>query len=188
MEIFAGRRRDINKGYWMSFENHPRLEETKKHIYVRCLPCLEFLYEQLREIPESIRLQNPLHCWKIVVVFDSIDECVELLCLLEEEPPADAAGSCIRGRMGTSDRNSPSVVIIFQLLSEGERDVMIEHLRQLAPRINPACSLFFERGCGDLYASLCGDWRNWQEETPIINGQLIPFIRERVNKLLRGEY
>ncbi len=186
MEIFVGRRREINKGYWMSFENHPRLEETKKHIYVRCLPCLENLSAQLKEAPRSLKLENPLNCWKIVVVLDRLEECVELLCLLEEEPPAGEI--CIRGRMGTSDKKNPKVVTIFQMLSEKERDALLAHLQKLAPRINPGCALFFERGCGDLYASLCGDWRNWQGETPIVNGQLIPFIREKVDKLLRGEY
>ncbi|HAP31514.1 MAG TPA: hypothetical protein DCQ14_00440 [Firmicutes bacterium] len=188
MEIFAGRRRDINKGYWMSFENHPRLEETKKHIYVRCLPCLEYLYEQLKEEPQSIKLQNPLNCWKVVVVFGDMEECVELLCLLEEEPPTALAETCIRGRMGSSDKSSPNVVLIFQMLSEAERDAMLAHLRELAPHVNPGYSLFFERGCGDLYGSLCGDWHNWQVVAPVINRQLIPFIREKINKLLRGEY
>ncbi|MEW5922323.1 MAG: hypothetical protein AB1796_15555 [Bacillota bacterium] len=186
MEIFAGRRRDINKGYWMSFENHPRLEETKKHIYVRCLPCLEKLYEQLKESPAELFLQNPLNCWKVVVVFRDLDECLELLCLFQEEK--SPALVTIRGRIGTNDRNSPNVVIIFQMLSEAERDALIADIRELAPRINPHYSLFFERGCGDLYGSLCGDWRNWQEVTPVINGRLIPFIREKVSKLLRGEY
>lgn len=185
MEIFAGRRRDINKGYWMSFENHPRLEETKKHIYVRCLPCLEHLFEQLKNSPTEIMLQNPLNCWKVVVVFQDLDECLDLLCLLQDNPPAV---EIIRGRMGTSDKSSPNVVIIFQTLTESERDELIEYIGKLAPRINPNFSLSYERGCGDLYVTLCGDWRSWQEVNPVVNTHHIPLIREKVSKLLRGEY
>lgn len=185
MEIFAGRRRDINKGYWMSFENHPRLEETKKHIYVRCLPCLDHLYAQLKESPAELSLQNPLNCWKVVVVLGDLDECLDLLYLFQEEK---SPTETIRGRIGTSDKDSASVVIIFQMLSEAERDALLADMHELAPRINPNYSLSFERGCGDLYGSLCGDWQNWQEVTPVINVHLISLVREKVGKLLRGEY
>lgn len=188
MEIFAGRRRDINKGYWMSFENHPRLEETKKNIYVRCLPCLERLNEQLCGTPEKLHLENPLNCWKVVVVFKDLDECLDLLCLFQEEPGIAAAPGKIRGRIGTNDKNSPNVVIIFQMLSVEERDELTGWIKKLAPRINPNYTLISERGCGDLYGSLCGDWQNWSEITPILHKPLVPFVREKVQKLLRGEY
>ncbi len=186
MEFYASRIRDINKGYWMSFENHPRLEETKKNIYIRCLPCLEKLYEQLISCLEELSLENPLNCWKVGVVLNSLEECLELLSIYEEECfPTERS---IRGRIGTSDKESPSIVIIFHMLSEDERDRLIAELQEIVPGVNKEYSLFYERGCGDLYGVLCGDWRNWQGVTPIENYEQIPIIREKVQKLLRGEY
>lgn len=186
MEIYAGTRRDINKGYWMSFENHPRLEDTKKYIYARCLPCLENLHEQLKESPQEIALENPLNCWKVVVVLRDLDECLELLHLYQEEGLREM--DSVRGRIGTSDKNSPNVVIIFQMLSEDERDTLITHINQFAPQINPDYTISYERGCGDLYGALCGDWQNWQPVTPVKNPHLIPIIQEKIQKLLRGDF
>ena len=186
MEIYAGTRRDINKGFWMSFENHPRLEETKRLIYIRCLPCLEDLFEQLKGSPQELFLENPLNCWKVVVVLKDLDECLELLSLYEEECLTER--DTVRGRIGTSDKSSPNVVIIFQMLSEAERDDMMKNIKQLAPRINPNYTLSWERGCGDLYGTLCGDWQDWQTVNPLKKPHLIPFIREKVQKLLRGDF
>lgn len=189
MKIFAGRTRDVNKGYWMSFENHPRLVETKKNIYVRCLPCLENLYLQLLNSPSELVLETPLRCWKIVVVFDSLDECLELLCLYEEKQEDNKPEmEIVRGRIGTSDKSNPRVVIIFQVLEEKERVALMADILELAPRINPGFLLFYERGCGDLYGLLCGDWKKWKSITPIINPHLVPLARDKVEKLLRGDY
>lgn len=188
IEIFAGRRRDINRGYWMSFENHPRLAETKKNIYIRCLPCLESLYEQLSSSPSELRLENPLNCWKVVIVLKSLDECLDLLCLYQEAGIAKKAPGAVRGRMGTNDKNSPNVVIIFQTLSEEERDELLASLNKLAPCINSDYAITIERGCGDLYGSLCGDWQNWSETTPVLHRNQIAPVREKVGRLLRGEY
>ena len=189
MQIFAGSRRDVNKGYWMSFENHPHLVETKRNIYVRCLPCLEELYVQLTNEPSELVLDNPLHCWKVVVVLDSLDQCLELLCLFEEETEEAKLGvEVIRGRIGTSDKSDPRVVIIFQMLEEKERDELMVVIGDLASRINPGHSLFYERGCGDLYGLLCGDWKAWRKTTPIIKPSLVPLVRDKVGRLLKGEY
>ncbi len=188
MQIYAGRRRDFNKGYWISFENHPRLAETKKNIYARCLPCLERLYEQLAGSPAALILENPLTCWKVVVVFKDLDECLAFLCLYEAEATRRGAAGTVRGRIGTGDKSSPNVVVIFQAQSAGERDALLAEAGALAPRINPDCAISFERGCGDIYGSLCGDWRDWKEVTPVQNPRLVPLIREKVAKLLKGEF
>lgn len=189
MKIFAGRIRDVNKGYWMSFENHPRLLETKQSIYTRCVPCLEKLYAQLQSSSTELKLEEPLDCWKIVVVFDSLDECLELLCLYEEKPEDNKPEiEIVRGRIGTSDKSNPRVVIIFQVLEETERVALTADILKIAPRINPGYSLFYERGCGDPYGLLCGDWRKWKSITPIINPHMVSLARDKVEKLLRGDY
>lgn len=186
MEFYASRWREINSGFWMSFENNPRLEETKKNIYIRCLPCLEKLFEQLAEEPHSLLLEEPLNCWKVIVVLNSVEECLELLDLYQEEKfPVNCN---IRGRVGSRDKNSSSVVVLFHMLDEDVRDKVMSDVKELTPEINPSYSLFYERGCQDTYGVLCGDWSTWGRETPVKNREQIPVIREKVNKLLKGQY
>ena len=200
MEFYASRKRNVNKGFWTSFENHPRLIETKRSIYVRCVPCLEKLLSQLDGAPVSLVLEEPLNCWKVVVTLDSEEESFTLLEAYQEEKKeqeevnarekgitSDTKQS-LRGRMGTNDKNNPGQVLIFHLHDEGQRDELIADLEKLAREINPRSRIFIERGCGDLYGTLCGKWENWQHKTPIDNHSAVPFIREKVAKLLRGEF
>ncbi|RJX29115.1 MAG: hypothetical protein C4554_01300 [Dethiobacter sp.] len=186
MELYVGHRRDINKGYWMSFENHPRLEQTKRNIYARCLPCLEKFYGQLKENPAGLVLEEPLNCWKIVVVLNSLDECLHLLQAYQDEKfPVERT---VRGRIGTNDKKSPHVAVIFQVHDEKERDEMLDDLESMAKEITPVSSIFYERGCQDLYVSLCGPWSEWERFAPIKNPHLVSNVKEKVGKLLRGEY
>jgi hypothetical protein len=186
MEFYVGNRRDINKGYWMSFENHPRLEQTKRNIYARCLPCLEKLYQQLKENPVRLVLEEPLNCWKIVVVLKGLDECLDLLQAYQDEKfPLQRT---VRGRIGTNDKKNLNVAVIFQVHDEKERDEMLADLERMAKEITPAFSIFYERGCQDLYVSLCGSWSEWERVTPIKNPHLVSTVKEKVGKLLRGEY
>ncbi len=186
MKIFAGRIRDVNKGYWISFENHPRLLETKQSIYIRCVPCLEKLYAQLQSSSTELKLEEPLDCWKIVVVLNSFDQCLALLELYQDEnfPLAET----VRGRIGTKDRDSSKVVVVFQLHEEQQRDRMIADLKQMAGKIAADFDLYLERGCSDIYGTLCGDWRNWGDNTPIVNLSAVDLVKEKVAKLIRGEF
>jgi hypothetical protein len=183
MEFFVGKRRDVNKGYWMSFENHPRLEHTKRNIYARCLPCLEKLYAQLEKNPGEIVLEEPLNCWKIVVVFRELDECLALLQSYQDEKfPLQRS---VRGRIGTNDKESPNIAVVFQVYDEEERQEMLADLQRMAKEITPDFTIFYERGCQDLYLPLCGNWQEWVKVTPIKNPHLIGSIKEKVRKLLR---
>ena len=186
MEIYVGRRRDVNKGFWMSFENHSRLQETKKSIYERCLPCLEKLHEQLKGAPSRLILKEPLNCWKIVVVFNKFDYCLDLL-----EKYQDGKFPLlrtVRGRIGTNDKSSPHVTVIFQVNDSHERDELYSDLERLAAQITSDYKIFYERGCQDLYRVLCGEWDTWNEVTAIQNPSLIKDVEKKVGKLLRGEY
>jgi len=199
MEIYASRKRNVNKGYWMSFENHPRLMETKRSIYVRCVPCLEKLLNQLEGAPSNLILEEPLNCWKVVVTLDNEEEALSLLEAYQEKKNAQEKSAqeigktpgtiqSLRGRMGTNDKKSPGLALIFHLHDEDQRDELLADLEKLARRINPQSRIFIERGCGDLYGKLCGKWEKWQPETPIENPTILPVIREKVAKLLRGEF
>lgn len=183
MEFYLGSKRNVNKGYWISFENHPRLEETKKKIYTRCLPCLEKLYLQLQHETSLLELDEPLSCWKVVVALESDEECFELLEAYQEDKfPISFS---LRGRIGTADREKKGAVLLFHLHEEEQRDEVYSDMERLAKKVNPNFVLFIERGCGDLYGTLCGDWRKWKKETRILNPSLLPVVRERVRSLLK---
>ncbi|MGA2107077.1 MAG: hypothetical protein ABSH25_05475 [Syntrophorhabdales bacterium] len=55
---------------WVSFESTAALNNTKKDIYGKCVPCITNLYEQLKEGRSQIRLGQAFTCWKIVAVMD----------------------------------------------------------------------------------------------------------------------
>jgi len=186
VEFYVGKKREVNKGFWISFENHPRLLETKNSIYERCVPCLEKLYDQLQSSPRELRLQEPLDCWKVVVVVNNMDEGLALLEFYQDEhfPVAET----VRGRMGTRDCESPNIVIIFHLHREKERDKLIKDLKNIAGKVTRNYKIFFERGCRDILVPLCGEWDRWKESTPIEDFSAVPVIKEKVGKLLRGEF
>lgn len=186
MELYVGKRRQINKGFWISFENHPRLRETKNSIYERCVPCLEKLHGQLQLSPQELRLEEPLDCWKVVVVVDNLDEALALLELYQDQ--YFPVNQTVRGRLGTSDCESPGIAIIFQMHREEERDKLIKDLKHVAGKVTGNYQIFFERGCRDLFVPLCGEWDRWKESAPIEDFSAVPVIKEKVAKLLRGEF
>ncbi len=186
MEIYVGRRRDVKRGFWMSFENHPRLQETKKSIYERCLPCLEKLYEQLQGTPSQLVLEEPLNCWKIIVIFNEFNHCLDLLQAYQDKK--FPLSRTVRGRIGTNDKNSPHITAIFQVHDLAERDELYSDLERLAGEISSDFKIYYERGCQDLYRTLCGEWSKWDKVTPIQNPSLIKDVERKVGKLLRGEY
>jgi len=180
------RRRDVGQGYWMSFENHPRLEETKRSIYARCVPCLEKLYLQLQENPDRLHLEEPLDCWKVIVVLNDFTECLDLLESYQDKKFPVAR--VVRGRVGTNNRESSNVVVIFNVYSAEERDELFADMKELVPGITSSYDLLYERGCQDLYGLLCGDWSAWAPLTMIKNLNMVGTIREKVGRLLKGQY
>lgn len=186
MEIYMGRRRDIDRGFWMSFESHPRLETTKDLIYKRCVPCLEKLYAQLQNSPKELALEEPLDCWKVIVVLNDLEECFELLELLQGE--LTLAPGVVRGRVGSNNHKSLKTVVIFQMNREEEKEIIMAAATRIAGMITPHYSVYDERGCQDIYGVLCGDWRNWDKLTPITNREAIPSMNARIDKLLKGDF
>lgn len=186
MEFYMSRRRDVGRGYWMSFENHPRLAETKCSIYVRCVPCLEKLCRQLQENPARLYLEEPLHCWKVVLVLNNFTECLDFLQAYQDEK--FPVSRVVRGRVGTNNKESPGVVVIFYLYSAEEREELFADVQRIVPKITLFYDLFYERGCQDLYGLLCGDWAGWAPLTVIKNPCQIAKIGEKVGRLLKGQY
>ena len=68
---------------WVSFESTPNLEETKRDIYGKCVPCISNLYEQLRAGKVEINLGPAYSCWKVVAILANDDECMQVLAGLK---------------------------------------------------------------------------------------------------------
>lgn len=186
MEFYMSRRREVGRGYWMSFENNPRLLETKRSIYARCVPCLEKLYRQLQGNPTHLFLEEPLNCWKVIVVLNDFMKCLDLLQAYQDDK--FPLSQVVRGRVGTNNKETTGVVVIFNLYSVEEREELFDDIQKILPGVTPFYQIFYERGCQDLYGLLCGDWRGWIPFSPIKNSHQIEKVKEKVGRLLKGQY
>ncbi len=169
---------------WVSFESDPRLRVTKRHIYGRCVPCIENLYWQLQEGREEIELKEAYNCWKVVAVLKDKEECLEVLREYEENFLAD---HYVKGKFGSSLPTKPTKVLMFHIEEEEERDRILKELRLCAQKVNPSSKVFYQRACANLYYELLGDWKEWKQVTPIKNPEVKPILLERIKKLLYWE-
>lgn len=172
------------KAKWVSFEDSPRLKETKGDIYSRCVPCITNLYEQLKQGRKEVRLGPAFSCWKVVVVLESMDECVELLTELEKRLVDPIK---VKGRFGSVDENKRTKVVVFNTAGEMQREKLYEMLAACAGRVNPSAEVSFHRGCAELYHELFGDWKTWREEETIRKPEAVPAILDRIRKVLFWE-
>jgi hypothetical protein len=173
-----------HKTKWVSFEDSPRLTETKGDIYSRCVPCITNLYEQLKQGKEHVRLGPAFSCWKVVVVLESMDECVELLAELEKRlfDPLK-----VKGRFGSVDEGKRTKVVVFNAAGESQREKLYEILVTCAGSVNPSAQVSFHRGCAELYHELFGDWKAWKAEETIRKPEAVPAILDRIRKVLFWE-
>jgi hypothetical protein len=184
-KIFLDRRVWRNsRDNWVSFESDPQLRVTKQNIYGRCVPCITHLYEQLREGKESLELKEALHCWKVVAVLGSQEECLDVLNAYEER---FLGNHYVKGKFGSSRPSQTSRVLMFHTEDEKERDRLYEELRASVREANLQAKIFYQRACTHLYYDLLGDWRGWKEITPIQNLSFRPIVIERIRRLLYWE-
>jgi hypothetical protein len=169
---------------WVSFESDPKLRVTKQNIYGRCVPCITNLYHQLQEGKDEIELKEAYHCWKVVAVLKDKDECLEVLQEFEETFLGD---HYVKGKFGSSQPSTSSLVLMFHTEDEGERDRLLEELRACAQKVNPGSDVFCQRACTNLYYELLGDWKDWKEVTRIKNPGVRSILVERIRKLLYWE-
>jgi hypothetical protein len=169
---------------WVSFESTPNLEETKKDIYGRCVPCISNLYEQLQAGKSEVYLGPAYNCWKVVAVMANDDECVRVLAEFEKEFLGDRR---IKGRFGSGDAEKPTRVIVFSALNEREKDRLFEEVSICGRAANPDARTFFHRGCAELYHELFGDSMNWRETETIKKPEAVRDILARVRKALFWE-
>jgi len=181
--IFIGKRTSAGKeGSWRSFESDPHLRETKRKIYDRCVPCMEWLYAQLKEGKKEIDLGEAYDCWKVIAVVNNEEECLKLL--EEYEDKFLSSDKDVRGRFGTSDESIATKVVIFNAEGEAERDRLMEEVEKCIAEKKLRSKVFYQRACANLYYPLLGPWQNWQKIEPILHPQRSPQIMERIKKLL----
>ncbi len=169
---------------WVSFESTPDLEETKKDIYGRCVPCISNLYEQLQAGKDEVSLGTAYSCWKVLAVLANDDQCVQLLAEFEKEFLGDRK---IKGRFGSGDAAKPTKVVVFSASDEKERDRLFEEVRNCLERVNPEAPISFHRGCAELYHELFGDPTNWRQTETIKKPEAVNKTIGRIREMLFWE-
>jgi hypothetical protein len=169
---------------WVSFESTPNLDETKRDIYGKCVPCISNLYEQLQAGNVEINLGPAYSCWKVVAVLANDEECTQVLAAFEEEFLAERK---IKGRFGSGDEAKPTKVIVFSAPDEKERNRLFEEVGICSRRANPKAHVFFHRGCAELYHELFGDSMSWMQTETIRKPEAVKDIVTRIRRMLFWE-
>ena len=169
---------------WVSFESTPQLEETKRDIYGRCVPCITNLYEQLQAGKTMVDLGQAFNCWKVVAVLASDDECLHVLAEFEREFLGDRR---IKGRFGSGDEQKSTRVIVFAAPNARETQRLQDEVRVCAGRVNQEAQVFSHRGCAELYHELFGDPENWSQTERIKRPAAVEGIISRIRRVLFWE-
>lgn len=177
--LYVGRKYS-REGSWTSFEADQHLTMTHRNIYGRCVPCMENLLSQLVEGKQEIELGQAFNCWKVVAVLNSEEECLEVL---EKYQERFLSSVYLQGRFGSSKEHSTKAIVI-NTDNEKERDIILLELEECAKETNPNFRVFCARACGNLYGEVLGNWKEWQEVTPIKYPENIEKIIKRIRKLL----
>ncbi|MDI6727154.1 MAG: DUF120 domain-containing protein, partial [Smithellaceae bacterium] len=166
--------------FWVSFESDPTLKQNKDNIYGKCLPCIQSLYDQLREGSDSITLTSAYNCWKVTAVVSSLDDCLSLLSEYEKRFP----GGHVYGKFGTSLSDAPTRVVVFHTENEEERDRLHKALTECLTVVDPLGKVEISRACAILYHDLLGPWQNWRSVSPVLHPEKVGTIRERIKEML----
>ena len=169
------------KGGWTSFESDPHLKKSKKSLHQRCLPCIKNLYEQLIEGKGQIDLGAAYECWKVVVVLESTEECLNVLEVYRDRY---LPNRYIRGRYGSKD-GSGTQAIVISAETEAERDLYMDEIKSCLFSLGLKRDLFFSKGCADPYERLLGPWKSWQPHAPIKYNENLKTVIQQLEQLLR---
>lgn len=179
--IYVGEIPHSDRGdFWVSFESRPDLEKTKDNIYGRCLPCIQNLYEQLKQGAHEIALGPAYHCWKVTAVLNGVEECLSLLQVYENKFPLGH----VHGKFGSGRPFSETKVVVFHTEEETARDLVRERLEGCLPEVNPKAKIQISRACAVLYEDILGDWREWQPVSVIKHPEKVEPLIQRIRKAL----
>jgi hypothetical protein len=168
------------KQNWISFESDPHLSQGKRILQQRCIPCMEHLYRQLEQEQDIIELAYAYHCWKVVVVLQSTDECLRVL---ESYRNRFLPGRTIRGRYGSKD-GSGNPAIVAAADSEAERDLLMKEMAECLADHSLDRELFYAKGCADPYEEILGPWQTWKKSSPVLYPENARDIMQRIGRLL----
>lgn len=166
--------------FWVSFESEPDLKKTKANIYGRCLPCIQHLYEQLKQGANEIDLGFAYHCWKVTAVLNGTEECLSLLRAYEEKFPEGH----VYGKFGSGRPLSETKVVVFHTEDVKARDQVRERLQSCLRAMDKNGDVQISRACAVLYSELLGDWRQWQEVTGLRHPEKVEALIQRIKKAL----
>ena len=179
--IYVGEIPHSEKGdFWVSFESEPDLKKTKANIYGRCLPCIQHLYEQLKQGAKEIDLGFAYRCWKVTAVLNGTEECLALLRAYEEKFPEGH----VYGKFGSGRPLSETKVVVFHTEDEKSRDQVRERLQACLRAMNKRSEVQVSRACAVLYGELLGDWGQWQEVTALRHPEKVEVLIQRIKKAL----
>jgi hypothetical protein len=166
---------------WTSFESDPHLRDTKRAIHLRCLPCIKSLYQQLVEKKSFIDLGTAFDCWKVVVVMETTEECLNVLEIYRDRFLPERY---IRGRYGGKDASSTQAIVVVAE-NELERENLMDEMKSCLSVIGLKRPLFYSKGCADPYEKILGPWKNWQRHTSIRHDENVEGVINGLDKLLR---
>jgi len=169
-----------DSSFWVSFESDPKLKKTKSNIYDRCLPCIQNLYQQLKDGRTVITLGTAYNCWKITAILKGIGECYSLLHEFEERFP----GRHVWGKFGSGRSNAKTRVVVFHAENIEDRDWLHAALAKCLLQVDRNAGIQVSRACAVLYDELLGDWRQWEPITPIKHPEVADKLLERIKKIL----
>jgi len=179
--IYLGKIPYDKKGnFWVSFESDPGLKKTKDNIYGRCLPCIENLYQQLKDGCHEIVLGTAFNCWKITAIVIGFEECISLLNEFEKRFPLGH----VYGKLGSGRPDSKTRVVVFHAENSKERDRLQTALKICLPEVNRDGEVIISRACGILYDDILGDWRQWKPIAPIKYPRNVRELLKRIKEML----
>lgn len=166
--------------FWVSFETDCRLAKTKYNIYNRCLPCIQNLYCQLKKGQTEITLGTAFNCWKLTVILNGLDGCLQFLYEFEKKFP----GMHVWGKLGSGRPGAKTKVVVFHAESIEQRDRIRTALKTCLQDVEGRADVQISRGCAALYDDLLGDWRKWRPIMEVKSQELAKTTIEKIKKIL----
>jgi len=165
---------------WISFESDPYLSKTKRRIYEKCLPCLENFLQQLEEGKTKIDLGPAYDCWKLTVVLNNLEECLELLNTFSELYPNEY----VIGKFGTGDSEKSTKAVVFHLDDIKSLKGLLKKVQKTLRKLNLPFSIKITRGCSNPYEYLFGPSKRWKRMIAPLYPERIPEVIKRVRKMI----
>jgi hypothetical protein len=165
---------------WISFESDPYLSKTKRRIYEKCLPCLENFLQQLEEGKTEIDLGPAYECWKLTLIFNNLEQCLDFLNAFSDLYPDEE----VMGKFGTGSPEKPTKVVVFHIDDRKALKGLVKKAREALKRVGLVSSLKITRGCSNPYEYLFGPSKRWRKTLTPLYPERIPEVIRRIRKMI----